>query len=113
LLALLLALRLLGSSGYMPAVDGGGLTIIVCPDADLSAPLAMGIAHHHHGHGNADHHICPYAAAAALGAVGPEWTPLVVLLSFAVALLLGRTFLFVERQSTRERPPARGPPIGA
>jgi hypothetical protein len=113
LFALLLALRLLGSAGYMPAVEHGRLAIVVCPDADLNAPLAIGMAHHHHGHANHDHNPCPYAAAAALGAVGPDRTPLLAPIFFAIALLLGRTFLFGERQSTRDWPPAIGPPIPA
>jgi hypothetical protein len=32
-------------------------------------------------------------------------------LIFAVALLLGRTFLGIDRQSNRDRPPAIGPPL--
>ena len=98
----------------MPAVEHGRLTIIVCPDADVNAPLALGSAHHHHGHAKHEHNICPYAAAGALGAMAPDWVPIFGgALFFAAALLLGRTFLFVERQRSRERPPAIGPPIPA
>ena len=112
LFALLLSLRLIGSAGYMPAADHGSLTIVSCPDADLNAPFAMG-AMHHHGDMQHKHARCPYAAAAALGAVGNGWTPLIAATLFAVALILGRTFLFVERQTCRERPPAIGPPVPA
>jgi hypothetical protein len=112
LFALLLSLRLIGSAGYMPAIEHGALTIVACPDADLNAPLGIGSISHH-GHMQHRHATCPYAAAAALGAVGNDWTPLIGVMFFAVALLLGRTFLFVERQSGRERPPAIGPPIPA
>lgn len=112
LFALLLSLRMVGSAGYMPAIDHGSLTIVACPDADLNAPLAVGTMHHR-GHMQHRHVVCPYAAAAALGAVGNDWIPLLAAILFAIALLLGRTFLFVERQSTRERPPAIGPPIPA
>jgi hypothetical protein len=112
--ALLLALRLIGATGYMPAVERGGLTIIVCPDADVNAPLALGMHHHHHqGPAKHDHNICPYAAAGALGALGPDWAPLLSLLLFTVALVLGRSFLLIRRQATRDRPPAIGPPIPA
>jgi hypothetical protein len=112
LFALLLGLRLLGSTGYMPAIDRGSFEIVVCPDADLNAPLALGTMHHHH-HGQAghDHNPCPYAAAAALGALGADFIPLIAVLLVGIAPLLGRTFLFVERHSTRDRPPAIGPPI--
>jgi hypothetical protein len=93
----------------MPAFENGMVTIVICPDA---APVA---AHHEHrsGHHDGRHRPCPYAAASALGALGPDWPPLLPALFFAVALLLGRTFLFVERHSRRERPPLRGPPIPA
>lgn len=112
--ALLLALRLLGSTGLMPGLSHGSVTIVACPDADLNAPLAIGMAHHHHGMGKHDHSICPYAAAAALGAVPNAFTPLLEgTLFFVAAVLLGRTFLFVERQNSRDRPPAIGPPIPA
>jgi hypothetical protein len=111
LFALMLSLRLLGSAGYLAALNHGSLTIEACPDAELlNAPLALGTMHHH-GHMRHNHAPCPYAAAAALGAVGAEFTPLVSVLLVGMALLLGRSFLFVERQSQRERPPAIGPPL--
>ena len=109
LLALLLALRSLAPAGFMPAFDNGAVTIVVCPDA---APAP---AHHHHGSGDQkeQHQTCPYADVSALGALGPDWPPLLPALFFAAALLLGRTFLFVERHSRRDRPPLRGPPVPA
>jgi hypothetical protein len=110
LLALLLALRSLAPAGFMPAFDHGAVTIVACPDASPAMP-----AMHHPG--SADHafahHPCPYASAASLGALGPDWASLLLLPFFAAILLLGRTFLFVERQTSRERPPSRGPPIPA
>jgi hypothetical protein len=111
LLVLLLGLRLVGATGYMPGVDHGRLTVIICPDSDVNAPLAIAPAHHHHGQARHDHNICPYAAAAALGAVGADWAAVLSVLIFAVALLLGRTFLGIDRQSNRDRPPAIGPPL--
>src|SRR5947208_12267817 len=73
LLALLLGLRLLGATGYMPGFDHGAVTIIVCPDADPEAPLAVAVAHHHHGHSKHKHGgLCPYASASSLGALGAE-----------------------------------------
>jgi hypothetical protein len=68
---------------------------------------------HHHGDHKSLHQPCPYAAASVLGAVGPEWAAVIALFSFAAALLLGRTFMFVERRAAHERPPPRGPPISA
>jgi hypothetical protein len=109
LFALLLAVRSLAPAGFMPAFDHGAVRIVACPDA---APV---MGHHHHStdHG-ALHQPCPYAAASSVGALGPDWPPLLLaVVFFAVALLLGRTFLFVERHARHERPPAIGPPVPA
>lgn len=112
LLALLLALRLLGSTGYMPGFDQGRMTLIVCPDADSNAPLSVGLSHHH-GKMKHNHNACPYAAAAGFAALGTDFAPLIAVLVFGMALLLGRTLLFIERSNKRERPPLRGPPLPA
>ena len=116
LFALLLALRLIGSAGYMPAVEHGSLTIIVCPDAELSAPLALGSTHQHHhqgGQGREDHGRCPFAVAGSLGALGLGRAPLLAGILFGAVLLAGPRLLSILRQSTRDRPPAIGPPIPA
>ena len=94
-------------AGFMPAFDGGAVTIVACPDAAPATPM------HHHGDHKSFHQPCSYAAAGALGALGNDWAPLAAVVLFAAALLLGRTFLFIERHATRERPPLRGPPISA
>jgi len=112
-LVLLLALRLMGAAGYMPGFEHGRIAVIVCPDGDVNAPLTIGSPHHHHGPAKHDHNPCPYAAASALGATGLDGVTLVPLLFFAVALLLGRTFIFAERHRPHERPPAIGPPLPA
>jgi len=112
LFALMLSLRLIGSAGYMPALDHASLTLIACPDAELNAPLALP-AMHHHGHMHHNHSICPYAEAAALGATEANYVPLVAILVIGMALLLGRPFAFIERQNGRDRPPAIGPPLPA
>ena len=112
LLALLLGLRLLGATGYMPGFERGTATIIVCPDADANAPLAIDLAHHHHGHSEHKHGgICPYASASSLGALSPEFGALLTILIFAGALLLSRTSHFVDGNRFREHPPSRAPPL--
>ena len=113
LFALLLALRMLSPPGFMPAFDHGAVTIIACPDSD--APLLhAGSMHHHHGHDKAKHQApCPYASASALGALGSDFGALLDVLIISAALLLGRTFLFIERHGRRDRPPLRGPPLPA
>lgn len=111
LFALLLAFRMLSPAGFMPAFDHGTVTIVACPDSD--APLLpAGSMHHHHDHGKAKHQPpCPYASASALGALGSNFGALLDVLIIGAALLLGRTFLFIERHGRRERPPLRGPPL--
>ena len=109
--ALLLAVRLLAPAGFMPAFDHGSVTIIACPDADSLVPATH---HHHHpvDH-SASHHPCPYASASGLGALGPDWAPLHLGTLFAAAILVGRAFLFIDRQMDWERPFAIGPPVPA
>lgn len=110
LLALLLALRSLAPAGFMPAFDHGAVMIVVCPDADgASHTMAM----HHHGDHHAVHQNCPYASVSTLGALGADWPPLLAVVLFAAALVLGRTAQSIELRSGRQRPPATGPPIAA
>ena len=111
--AALLGLRLLGATGYMPVFERGALTIVVCPDADANAPLALGDTHHHHGKTRHDQGTCPYAAASALGALGTDFGPLPTLLMLCAVLLLGRRFATLKLSRSYERPPSRGPPIPA
>jgi hypothetical protein len=114
LLALLLGLRLLGATGFMPGLERGAVTIVACPDADANAPLAIDVAHHHHGHSKHKHDgLCPYASASSLGALGAEFGTLLAVAVFAAALLLGCIPLFLDRTHLRERPPSRGPPLPA
>ncbi|HEY7005315.1 MAG TPA: DUF2946 family protein [Sphingomicrobium sp.] len=110
LFALLLAVRSLAPAGFMPAFEHGAVTIVACPDA---SPTAMAMHHHHPADHKSAHQPCPFAAASALGAVGPDWAPLPAVAFFGAALVLGRTFPFVQLHSRRERPPLRGPPIPA
>lgn len=110
LLALLLAVRLLAPAGFMPSFDHGAVTIVACPDADSgAAPMAA----HHDGHSKKLHQPCVYASASGLGSLSPDLPLPVGVAVFAAALLLGRTFLFLERNRNFERPPLRGPPIPA
>lgn len=111
LFALLLAVRLLSPAGFMPAFEQGSVSIVACPDADFGAAAAPSM---HHQHNKAKHQQpCPYASATSLGALGDDFSVLVGILTLAIALLLGRTLLFVDRQSAHLRPPLRGPPLPA
>jgi hypothetical protein len=111
IVALLLALRLLSPAGFMPAFDHGAVVIVACPDSAVDG-VPVGAMHHHHGKVK-DHQPCPYAAASPVGALATDFIALLAVLIPAATLLLGRTFLFVERNRTRERPPLRGPPVPA
>lgn len=111
LLALVLALRLLTPAGFMPAFEHGRVAMVVCPDADPVPAAAMPI--HHHGDHKNLRQSCPYAAASALGTFGADAPLLVATLKVGPALLLGRTFLFLEKSRSHERPPLRGPPLPA
>jgi hypothetical protein len=114
LLGLLLALRLLGATGYMPAFERGGLTVVVCPGADDGTPLAIGTAsHHHHGKKAHKHPNCPYASAGSLGSLASDFAILAAALVFVATFLVGRSFNFLERHRSHERPPSRGPPLPA
>jgi hypothetical protein len=110
LLALLLGVRLLAPAGFMPSFDHGAVTIVACPDA---VPAAAPMSAHHQGHSKQLHQPCPFASASGLGSLAADVAPLLAVLILAAVLLLGRTFLFIERSRTRERPPLRGPPLFA
>jgi hypothetical protein len=114
LLALLLGLRLLGATGYMPGFEHGVATIVVCPDADGDAPLAIDAAAHRHDHSKHKHGgLCPYASASSVGALGAGLHTLLPFLIFAAALLLGRKRRFLEQRRLRDRPQSRAPPLPA
>jgi hypothetical protein len=112
--ALLLALRVVASTGLMPAFDHGQVTIIACPDADDSTPLAIGDGHHHH-HGNTAHQhpACPYAAASWLSLVGNDYAPLWLAAIIAFALLAPIAMAAPVAKRRHLRPPLRGPPLPA
>ena len=108
-LSLVLWLRLLTPAGFMPAFDRGAVTIVICPDVAPAPPIA---GHHHHAPKKL-HQPCPYASAAALGGLAGDHPLLPTLLAIGLALLLRRTFHFLERAREHERPPLRGPPLPA
>src|SRR5262249_34356730 len=112
LAALLLAVRLLMPAGFMPSFDHGAVTIVACPDWDSGTDAAPMAGHHHHGSTKLKSN-CPFASAAGLSGLVQEHPLLPALLVLGLALLLGRTYAFIDRQRAHERPPLRGPPIPA
>ena len=109
--ALLLAMRLLTPTGFMPAWTGNGLEISLCEDA--GPPL--GAAAHHGHHGKQDkaerHQPCPYAASTAQTLLNP---PAAIVAEppapDSVAASVGRPS---GNRAWRkyERPPSRAPPL--
>ena len=93
----------------MPSFDHGSVTIVACPDAQIAEPMPA----HHTDHSKKLHQPCPYASASGLGSLAAAYPFLADVLIIGAALLLGRTFLFLERSRANERPPLRGPPIPA
>lgn len=115
LLALFLALRVLVSAGYMPALEHGRLTLMLCPDGEWTAPAAaMPGMHAEHAPKSAHHHEqCFYAAAAAMSFAGAEPLPLLAILAVAFACLAAPALPAMVRTSRFERPFSTGPPFPA
>lgn len=118
LFAAMLAMRLVSPVGFMP--DWRAAALVPCHGtgpARFVQPTATAHHVHHSAPSNSEpakaadaHQPCPYAMAA-VPATGGTQPPLVAaVLIVAVALLLGRTYRFVERHRAHERPPLRGPP---
>ncbi len=113
-LALLLAMRVLISTGYMPEVERGQLTLILCPDGEWIAPASsMPGMESDHGSKTAHHQQCSYAAAASMPFASGDSTPLIALLilTFSVVILFAPPS--IARSCRFERPYATGPPLPA
>lgn len=108
LITLLLGLRILSPAGFMPDFDHGAVTLVACPDTELPA-MSPGAMRHQHDKKHPS--PCPYASASSLSALGEPSALLFDALMLGGSLLLGRTFLFIERYHRRDRPPLRGPPL--
>ena len=109
--ALMLALRMLTPVGFMPVVDGGGLSLSVCPDA---GPMRAAPMHHHHGKAPkaAPHQPCPYAAAAQpfVAADAPALLDVAALPPIAIRPIPVRA---LAASQFFPRPPSRAPPAKA
>jgi hypothetical protein len=114
MLALVLALRLMTPTGFMPSFDDGP-AVVPC-DGIVAAPPPMKMAHraHHdgHQHGTAGHQTCPYAAGASpallpldsFAGIEPPLISATAVAAFAAAFVL---------RSRQDRPPSTGPPAAA
>ena len=111
LLALVLALRLVTPAGFMPAFEGGRLSIVECPGSDAAPAMPPMRGMHHDSRKTSQ--SCPYATATGAGLVdaGPALFSGASFLT--VPNSLGRAFVLVARNSAYDRPPAIGPPFPA
>lgn len=112
--ALLLAIRLIGSAGYMPMVEHGRLTVMLCPDGEWTATApAMPGMDRDHGSKPAHHQQCFYAAATAIPFTNANSAPLLLSILLAFAFLVARTLPSLPRSDRLERPHSTGPPLPA
>ncbi|WP_051531209.1 hypothetical protein [Sphingomonas sp. URHD0057] len=116
MLGLVLALRLLTPTGFMPSFEDGRIAVVPCDGVVIAPPPPMKMAHHghqgEHQHGKAGHQPCPYAAGAA-----PVLLPVdsfarleMPLISGTVAEAFATQFRIRARP---DRPPSTGPPAAA
>lgn len=113
-LALFLAMRILISTGYMPDVERGHLTLILCPDGELTAPLSsMRGMNGGHGSKAAHHQQCSYAAAASMPFASADFTPLPGLMAPTFLVLILFAPPSIAWSCRFERPYSTGPPLPA
>lgn len=111
-LALMLAMHIVTSAGYMPMVEHGRLSVMLCPDGEWTAP-SMPMGGSHHGSNPASHQLCPYAAAAAMPFAGAPPLLLLTVASAAFALFAPVLRQSPPRPGHLARPPSTGPPLPA
>lgn len=118
LFALLLSVHVLASSGYMPQLAGGRLTLMLCPDGQWTTPTSamagMPGMEGDNGRSPGNHHqTCPYAAAAAMPFANGE-PPAAIATAAPGFAMFGETAPGAFLPETRlQRPYSTGPPIPA
>lgn len=120
LLACTLAVRLIVPAGFMPAMDGGGLSLRICSGMASGSEMAAMPAMPHGGHGEHDGEgggkaqtPCAFAGIgmAALGGADPVLLLAALLFAF---LLASRAAPWpLPKPPSRLRPPLRAPPAAA
>lgn len=125
MMALCVGVWLAMPPGFMPASKHGVPVIVPCPGSDgtmdivQAAEMAMpampmgGQGAHHHGSTDAFHHVCQYAAAASLFALGGGAPPPRTLGSAKTTIPSMPALAVFHRHPTRDYPPAQGPPVPA
>lgn len=127
-MALCIGVRVLTPAGFMPSFGQSTLAIVPCPDSDgasltrfahrLPAMAMSTVALLHVDHRTRDdsempfhHQSCPYAAAASLAGVIGGFAVILAILAINRPPPSSRALPVLRRQSTRDRPPLRGPPL--
>lgn len=116
-LALLLAMRLLTSAGFMPAWSAGQLSLVACDDA--GAQVLARSAHREHApedgtkDGRKQGQTCPYAIASAQAWVDADPTVVVTTAFAAPILQLAAEPVALPSGQWASRPPSTGPPVQA
>jgi hypothetical protein len=112
LFALLLSMRVLASTGYMPELDHGRLTLMLCPDGQwtAAAPKMAGMAGDQHQSPAHRHLICPYAAAAATPLAPGASPPIVTASPPSFVPFRNRVPTPLRLGSRIDRPHSTGPP---
>lgn len=108
LLSLVLAMRLVTPTGFMPAFERGRLNIVECPG---SGPVPMApMSGMKHDHGKTCE-TCPHATATGGGLIDVEPAALAIASFVSARLIGGDVVSRSHRAGAHERPPATGPPI--
>lgn len=113
-----LLLKLAVPFGYMPSVQNGTITLILCPGmvADTPEPAMAGM---HHGSGDGGDHDrhgtpdqpCAFAGLNAPGLAAADAGLLIAALAFAFLRAIHATVAPSRLSATRLRPPLRAPPL--
>ncbi|HET6943141.1 MAG TPA: DUF2946 family protein [Sphingomicrobium sp.] len=109
--AVLVAMRLLTPTGFMPAWGDSQVRIILCDDSGTKIGAAT-----HHGHqgksdGSKHRQSCPYAAASATPFLTLPTIGVTPPLAAASDLLASTQAARLEVERKIERPPSRAPPV--
>jgi hypothetical protein len=110
LIAILLAIRLITPTGFMPTFEHGAVTVIACPE--FGSGLGVPNSHKHNGQHEKARPACPYAAASSSASPGIAIAVAAPVAGASAASVGERSSGFSPRRS-RDRPPSRGPPLVA
>lgn len=113
LIALTLFMKVLVPSGYMLGTSNGSITVELCSGygpMKMTMPMP-GMAHHSdkQDHGKTEQ-PCAFAGLNAPAMAGADALLLALVVAFIIATVFRMAVRPVPRQSSRLRPPLRGPP---